>query len=476
MTPSPDLPTPAQTPQQRDRVAAIQLAEEPSAGGAPLHSKQDSSASPISHPPFSQAVRLWFKLGLISFGGPAGQIATMHKLLVDDNRWFSERQFMQGLNYCMLLPGPEAQQLATYLGWRLHGAKGGIAAGALFVLPSMLVLWGLSWLFMAGGNLPWLAAIFQALAAAALAVVAQAILRIGRKSLKSAALLLIAVLSFVLIHFGNVSFLWIILGAALLGYAGNLWLPRQFPAGGGHGPGHGAKQAQTLVLPPAPPASWQRTFLILAVGLTLWWGPVFALAGIFGWSSLPAQQGLFFSQAALVTFGGAYAVLPYVAQQAVDNYGWLTPDQMLAGLALAETTPGPLIMVLQFVGFVGGWRQPGELSPLAMGTICGLITTWVTFLPSFIMIFLGAPHLEQLDQKPRLNAALTAITAAVVGVILNLAVKFGQGTLLPEGEFAWGEALLTVGAFLALQSGRVGLIAVILGCGALGWAGWLIWG
>ncbi len=427
----------------------------------------NSDATPPSMPTFTEALRYWFKLGCISFGGPAGQIAIMHKELVDRRRWISDSHFLHALNFCMLLPGPEAQQLATYLGWRLHGAKGGIAAGALFVLPSVFILFGLSWLYMAGGHLPWLAAIFHGLLGAVIAVVAEAVLRIGKKALKSPTLWLVAALSFVAIYFFQISFVLIVLGAAILGYIGNRVLPKQFPAGKGHG---AAKDdVVSLTLPPAPRATWKRTFTITALCLTLWWLPVFALAAWLGWSSTQAQQGLFFSKAALVTFGGAYAVLPYVAQQAVENYGWLSHPQMMSGLALAETTPGPLIMVLQFVGFVGGWHHPGALTPFAGATVGALITTWVTFIPCFLFIFLGAPHIEKLGEQPRLSAALTAITAAVVGVILNLGVKFTTHALWPaSGGFDVFIAVLAIAAFIAMQRFKVGLMPVIGACAFIG--------
>ncbi|MBB5032062.1 chromate efflux transporter [Prosthecobacter vanneervenii] len=423
--------------------------------------------TPPSMPTFRQALRYWFKLGCISFGGPAGQIAIMHKELVEKRRWISESHFLHALNFCMLLPGPEAQQLATYLGWRLHGAKGGIAAGALFVLPSVFILFGLSWLYMAGGHLPWLAAIFHGLLGAVIAVVAEAVLRIGKKALKSPTLWGIAALSFAAIYFLQISFVLIILGAGLLGYAGNRFSPKQFPAGKGHG--EAKESAPALSLPPAPTATWARTFTITVLCLALWWLPVFVIAGWLGWSSTQAQQGLFFSKAALVTFGGAYAVLPYVAQQTVEIHGWLSHPQMMSGLALAETTPGPLIMVLQFVGFVGGWQHPGALTPLAGATVGALITTWVTFIPCFLFVFLGAPHIEKLGEQPRLSAALTAITAAVVGVILNLGVKFATHSLWPaNGGFDTFIAVLAIVAFIAMQRYKAGLMKVIFACAILG--------
>lgn len=420
-----------------------------------------------SHPTFLEALHYWLKLGFISFGGPAGQIAIMHKELVERRGWISETHFLHALNFCMLLPGPEAQQLATYLGWRLHGARGGIAAGTMFVLPSIFIIFGLSWVFMAGGHLPWLAAVIHGLLAAVIAVVAEAVLRIGRKALKSPTLWGMAAASFTAIYFFRISFVFIILAAALIGFIGNCLYPRQFPAGKGHG--SAKDDVTTLELPPATQASWSRTFLISAICLTLWWLPVFALASWLGWGSTPVQQGLFFSKASLVTFGGAYAVLPYVAQQAVEVHGWLSHPQMMSGLALAETTPGPLIMVLQFVGFVGGWQHFGSLSPQAGAALGAAITTWVTFLPCFWFVFVGAPHVERLGEQPRFGAALTAITAAVVGVILNLGVNFTRNALWPDtGGLDVFVALLAGAAFVAMQRFKVGIIPVIAACAFIG--------
>ena len=362
----------------------------------------------------------------------------------------------------MLLPGPEAQQLATYLGWRLHGARGGIAAGALFVLPSALLLFALSWLFMEGRDLPWLRAVFTGLAPAVVAIVAGAVLRIGRKALRSPSLWAIAVGSFAAIRFTDASFIVILVAATFAGWFGHRRFPDQFPAGGGHGAA-AAGAAPAVVLPPPPAATWRRTFAVLGITLFLWWLPILACGLVLGWDSTPARQGLFFSKAALVTFGGAYAVLPYVALHAVETSQWLGQSDMMAGLALAETTPGPLIMVLQFVGFAGGWNHPGTLTPFAAATLGALVTTWATFLPGFLMVFLGAPHIESLRRRPRLTATLTAITAAVVGVILDLALTFAGTTLLPGtpprlDPFALAMALL---AFLALEKARLPMPAVI---------------
>ena len=423
-------------------------------------------------PTFREALRYWLKLGFISFGGPAGQIAIMHKELVEKRRWISESHFLHALNFCMLLPGPEAQQLATYLGWRMHGARGGIAAGALFVLPSMFILYALSWIYITGGHVPWLAAIFYGLLPAVIAVVASAGLRIGRKALKSPTLWLIAAASFIAIFVFKISFVLIIGAAAMLGWFGSRLAPRQFPAGKGHA-GGGLEEMPALELPPSPKASWPRTILVSAICLSLWWLPILAIGAWLGWSGTHFQQGLFFSKAALVTFGGAYAVLPYVAQLAVEKHAWLSHSQMMSGLALAETTPGPLIMVLQFVGFVGGWQHPGALSPLAGATVGALITTWATFLPCFLFVFLGAPHVENLHQQPRLGAALAAITAAVVGVILNLGVQFSRHALWPDGTLGvdWFVAVVAVAAFVAMERFKLGVMSTIGVCALLG----LVW-
>jgi chromate transporter len=433
-------------------------------------SYQSGPAAEVTiHPPFAKALRFWIKLGFISFGGPAGQIAIMHRELVEKNRWISDGHFLHALNFCMLLPGPEAQQLATYLGWRLHGARGGIAAGLWFVLPSVFLLFGLSWLYMAGGHLPWLAAIFYGLLAAVVAVIAEAILRIGKKALRSPALWMVAALSFVAIHFLGISFVFIILAAATAGWVGNRLYPRAFP-GAGAVPSSKLFPIAEVSLPAAPRATRARSLRVILVSTVLWGLPLLALGLWLGWESTPVQQGLFFTKAAFVTFGGAYAVLPYVAQQAVENHQWLTHPQMMSGLALAETTPGPLIMVLQFVGFVGGWQHPGGLSPLGAATLGALITTWVTFIPCFLFVFLGAPHVERMGGHRRLSAAMTAITAAVVGVILNLGVHFARHALWPvqEGRADWFIAGLAIFAFVALHRFKVGLIPVLGGCALAG--------
>ena len=423
---------------------------------------------PPPAPSFSEALRFWSKLGWISFGGPAGQIAIMHQEIVERRRWLSEDHFLHALNFCMLLPGPEAQQLATYLGWRLHGARGGIAAGVLFVLPSVFILLGLSLLYMAGGDVVWVNGMFYGMMAAVIAIVASAVKRIGSKALKSQSLWVLAGLSFLAICVFKISFVIIILIAALVGFVGGKYCPRQFPAGKGHGKS-AAPESPAVVLPAAPRASIRRTVWVSGICLTLWWAPVFAIGAWMGWGSIYFQQGLFFSKAALVTIGGAYAVLPYVSQMAVEKFGWLAQRQMMVGLGLAETTPGPLIMVLQFVGFVAAWQRPGDLPPLLAATLGALITTWVTFLPCFLFVFLGAPHVEGLRARPGLSSALTAITAAVVGVILNLAIWFGWHALVPRpGEFDYFVAVVAISAWLAMERFKTGVVPTLAVCAALG--------
>jgi chromate transporter len=415
-----------------------------------------------SFPSFALALRFWIKLGLISFGGPAGQIAIMHKELVERKQWMDERHFLNGLNFCMLLPGPEAQQLATYLGWRLHGLWGGLAAGSLFVLPSALIIFALSWLYIAGDSLPWVGAVFYGVLGAVIAIILDAVLRIGGKALRTHSLILLATLAFVAIFFFNLSFVLIVLGAGILGLVGHRLLPRQFPSPKSHSADGSPAENAAVKLPPVPPQTTGRICRVLLLTLVLWWTPVVFLGSTLGWSSTPAQQGLFFSKAALVTFGGAYAVLPYVAQQAVETHQWLDHTQMMAGLALAESTPGPLIMVLQFVGFVGGWQHPGDFLPWQTALLCSAITTWVTFLPCFLFVFLGAPWIEKIGNMPNLAAGLSAITASVVGVILNLGIKFAGAALWSETAgldlFVAGMA---VAGFLALRVGKLSLPLVL---------------
>ncbi|PTY06273.1 chromate transporter [Opitutaceae bacterium EW11] len=438
------------------------------------------------HPSFGEAFRFWLKLGFISFGGPTGQIAIMHTELVEQRRWIGEQRFLHALNYCMLLPGPEATQLATYCGWLLHGTWGGIVAGVLFVLPAALLLWLLSYIYVAFGQIAWIAALFGGLKPAVTAIVAAATIRIGQRALKTRPMWLLAAVSFVALFVFEVPFPAIVAGAAAMGWLGGWFWPAAFTtATGPVGASSGTvvDDAQTTVDHARP--TFARALRVSAVCLALWWTPVIVAALAQGWSGTLARQGLFFSKAAMVTFGGAYAVLPYVGQQAVDSYQWLTAPQMLDGLGLAETTPGPLIMVVQFVGFLGGWNHPGALSPLLSATLAAALTTWTTFVPCFYWISLGAPYIERMRGNVAVNRTLTAVTAAVVGVVANLAVWFAQHALFPGFKFtsensADGYRLhyqlgadvfsiaVAIAAFVALHRFRVGLVPVIAACAAVG--------
>ena len=436
-----------------------------------------SSREPQPQPTRAEAFRFWLKLGLISFGGPTGQIAIMHAELVEKRRWISEARFLHALNYCMLLPGPEAQQLATYIGWLLHRTWGGVIAGTLFVLPSALLLWGLSFIYVAWGSLPGIAAVFDGLKPAVLAIVVAAGFRIGRRTLRNEVMATIALLAFAAIYFGRVPFPLIIAAAALVGWIGHRVRPDKFQVVKGHGAtiGGGSVIGEQAVAHARP--SLGRALRVTAVCLTLWWVPVLLTGAVLGWDHVLFRQGLFFSKAALVTFGGAYAVLPYVSQQAVEHYQWLQPGQMLDGLALAETTPGPLIMVLQFVGFVGAWQQPAPFSPLVGATLGAAITTWVTFLPCFLWIFLGAPYLERLREHRALTAALSAITAAVAGVVLNLAVWFGSHVLWPaDGAIDWLDGAIALVAFVGLVRWKWDIMAVVAGAAVVGLLRWALGG
>ncbi|MBI5154071.1 chromate efflux transporter [Candidatus Poribacteria bacterium] len=429
--------------------------------------------APAAHPSFAEALRFWLKLGFISFGGPTGQIAIMHTELVEKRRWISEDRFLHALNYCMLLPGPEAQQLATYVGWLLHRTWGGIAAGALFVLPSAFLLWVLSFIYAAHGSVPWIAAVFHGLKAAVIAVVCAALIRIGRKALKNAVMWTLAGLSFAAFFFFEAPFPLIIALAGIIGLVGGRVARRHFLVVAGHGrPSSGAAAAVIDDHHDSPSharPSLARAVRVSAVCLALWWTPILLAGNLTGWKTTPAAQGLFFSKAAVVTFGGAYAVLPYVARESVENHEWLTAPQMMDGLALAETTPGPLIMVVQHVGFLGGWNKPGAMQPAVAATLGALMTTWVTFLPCFLYIFLGAPHIEQLRGNEHLTGALSAITAAVVGVVLNLAVWFGLHAVLPpEGQVDWFTLGLAVVAFAGMHRWKWDILVVIAGCGGAG--------
>src|SRR5437879_2265636 len=421
-------------------------------------------------PSFGEAFRFWLKLGFISFGGPTGQIAIMQTELVEKKKWISQSRFLHALNFCMLLPGPEAQQLAIYVGWLLHKIRGGIAAGALFVIPSIFVLWTLSYIYAAFGNLPWIAAIFYGLKPAVTAIVFVAVIRIGRKALKNAVMWTLAMLAFVAIYFLKVPFPAIVLGAGVIGFLGGVFWKSKFETTSSHD----AETTLSVISdeqesPPHTLPNFRRAILISFVCLVLWLAPTIAAGALHGWDSTLFKEGFFFSKAAVVTFGGAYAVLPYVAQQALFHYGWLKPGQMMDGLGLAETTPGPLIMVLQFVGFMGAWQHPEGLPPLVAATIGALITTWATFTPCFLWIFLGGPYIEQLRGNPRLTAALSAITAAIVGVVLNLAVWFGLRVFFPaSGTVDWFAILLCSAAFVAMLRYKIDIIPVIIGAGILG--------
>jgi chromate transporter len=422
-------------------------------------------------PTFAEAFRFWLKLGFISFGGPSGQIAIMHEEVVERRKWISEGQFLHALNYCMLLPGPEATQLATYIGWLLHRTWGGIVAGTLFVLPSAVLLWGLSLIYVRWGTVPWIAAILYGLKPAVVALVAAAVVRIGRKALKSPAHYAMAAFSFVAIYFIRVPFPMVILFAASAGFLGERWRKARptAPEAASVTAPEKISVSHIAELTPHTKPSLSRALRVTIVWLALWAAPVIALALWLGSDHTLVRQGIFFSKAATVTFGGAYAVLPYVSQQAVENYHWLTPAQMLDGLGLAETTPGPLIMVLQFVGFLGGWHHPGPLSPLLSATLGAFITTWTTFVPCFLWIFLGAPHIEQLRGNLKLTAALSAVTAAVVGVILVLALSFGQHVVLPDLKHVdWFAALVISVAFIGLWKWKWNVSAVVLGAGVAG--------
>ena len=440
----------------------------------------DSALVPPAPVSFGEALKYWLKLGFISFGGPAGQISMMHQELVEKRRWISEHRFMHALNYCMLLPGPEAQQLATYIGWLMHGTKGGVLAGVLFVLPSLFILSALTWIYLAFGNVPAVAGVLYGIKPAVVAVVVFAAYRIGSRAIKNRVLLALAAAAFIAIFAFDVPFPAIVLGAAIVGYIGGQMAPEKFKAGGGHGASN-KDYGPALIDDDTPsPAharfKWSRVLVYALVGLVIWGGIVGALTLRFGWDGVLTQMSWFFTKAALLTFGGAYAVLPYVYQGGVELYGWLSGVQMVDGLALGETTPGPLIMVVAFVGFVGGWTK--ELfghDSLALAGIAGAtIATIFTFLPSFLFILVGAPAVERTRHEIAFTAPLTGITAAVVGVILNLAVFFAWHVLWPTGTkaspfagpFEWFSALVTIAAFVALWRFKIGIMPVIGACAA----------
>ncbi|MEE4688911.1 chromate efflux transporter [Pseudomonas alliivorans] len=425
-----------------------------------------------------EAFRFWLKLGFISFGGPAGQISIMHQELVERRRWISERRFLHALNYCMLLPGPEAQQLATYIGWLMHRTWGGVIAGALFVLPSLFILIALSWMYIALGDVPVVAGLFYGIKPAVTAIVVQAAHRIGSRALKNNALWAIAAASFTAIFAFNVPFPLIVLAAAVIGYAGGRLAPEYFRVGGHTTADKSFGAALIDDDTPTPEHarfSASKLMKLIVIGLVLWTLPMAILTALFGWTGTLTQMNWFFTKAALLTFGGAYAVLPYVYQGAVGHFGWLTPTQMIDGLALGETTPGPLIMVVAFVGFVGAYVMQvfGPDQVFLAGAVAAALVTWFTFLPSFLFILAGGPLVESTHNELRLTAPLTAITAAVVGVILNLACFFGYHVLWPQGfgdRIDWPSALIAIAAAIALFRFKRGVIHVLIACALAGLA------
>jgi chromate transporter len=421
-------------------------------------------------PTFAEAFRFWLKLGFISFGGPTGQIAIMQTELVEKKKWISQSRFLHALNFCMLLPGPEAIQLAIYIGWLLHRAWGGIAAGAFFVIPSIFVLWTLSYIYAAFGNLPWIAAIFYGLKPAVTAIVLVAVIRLGRKALKNEVMWTLAALAFVAIYFFKAPFPAIVLSAGAIGFFGGLFWKSKFEAR----PTNDADSKLSVISdeqesPLHTRPNWTRAVRVSIVCLVLWLAPTIAAGILRGWDGTLFKEGLFFSKAAVITFGGAYAVLPYVAQQALFHYGWLKPGQMMDGLGLAETTPGPLIMVVQFVGFIGAWQHPDGLPPLVAATFGALLTTWATFTPCFLWVFLGGPHIEQLRGNAKLTSALSAITAAIVGVVLNLAVWFALRVFFPSASITdWFSIALCALAFIAMLRYKIDIVPVVIASGLFG--------
>lgn len=442
---------------------------------------------PPSHPTFGEATKVWAKIGFLSFGGPAGQIALMHRELVEERRWISESRFLHALNFCMLLPGPEAQQLATYIGWLLHGTRGGIVAGLLFILPGFFVILGLSSAYALFHETDWLTSLFFGLKAAVLAIVVEAVIRVGRRALKTRFALIVAAFAFAALFFFDLPFPLVVLAAGIAGYLAT----RLQPATGEKAMAAAAKQAladKPSVIDSSFPdgaSSWGRTFQLPATWLALWIAPFAVIGVMLGFDTVYSAIGLFFSKMAVVTFGGAYAVLAYVAQQAVETYHWLKPGEMLDGLALAETTPGPLVLVLSFVGFMAAFRAPLGLDPLMSGLVGATLATWVTFVPCFLWIFLGAPYVEALRNNRALSGALAAISAAVTGVILNLAVWFGLHVLFFSVErFAAGPVSMPLPVWqtfqlpsfcLALLAAALlfffkrGVVTTLVLCAAAGW-------
>ena len=423
--------------------------------------------APVS---FTEAFIYWLKLGFISFGGPAGQISMMHQELVEKRRWISEQRFLHALNYTMVLPGPEAQQLATYIGWLMHGVRGGIMAGFLFVLPSLFILIGLTWIYLVYGDVPAVEGILYGIKPAVTAIVLFAAYRIGSRALNNNVLRTMAVLAFIAIFYFKIPFPYIVLAAGIIGYVGSYFAPEKFKAGGHHGDGK-ASYGLAIIDDDTPPPEhtkfkWSRILTFTLIGVAIGGAVMAMLIQTYGWQGTLTQMGWFFTKAALVTFGGAYAVLPYVYQGGVDQYGWLTGTQMIDGLALGETTPGPLIMVVAFVGFVGGWTKEifGADALLLAGAAGASVATLFTFLPSFLFILVGGPAVEATRDNIKFTAPLTGITAAVVGVIINLAAFFAYHVLWPQGfeaNFEWFAALIGSAAFIALFKFKVGIVPVI---------------
>ena len=454
-------------------------------------------AVPSHGVPFGEAMKVWARVAALSFGGPAGQIAVMHRIIVEEKKWIGENRFLQALNYCTLLPGPEAQQLAIYIGWLMHRTKGGLFAGTLFVLPGLISIMALSWIYVLLGKVTIVQGLFFGLKAAVLVIVVEAVLRVGKRALKNNTMRCLAVAAFLALFFYDVPFPVIILVAAAIGYIGGRAGLPAFAAGGGHGK-VGDKQvadADSLLgeeTPEHAKPNLRWSLCITTVFLLLWLVPVAALYVGLGGDNVFTQISLFFSKLAVVTFGGAYAVLAYMAQEAVNTYHWVKPGEMLDGLGMAETTPGPLIMVTQFVGFLAAWRAPGAMPPLLAATLGGLLTTWVTFVPCFLWIFFGAPFVEALRSNKALGAALGAVTAAVVGVILNLAIWFALHVLFAKqmpvhflgtsvdlpvlSSVDLPSLVLSICAAIAIFRFKVGMIPVLLASSLAGVAYFLIIG
>ncbi len=445
---------------------------------------------------FRDAIRVWWRIALLSFGDPAGQIAVMHRILVDEKQWVSENRFLHALNYCMVLPGPETQQLATYIGWLLHGVKGGLVAGSLFVLPGFLCILILSVLYAGFQDATLVQALFFGIKAAVLAIVIQAVIRIGKRALRNAYMYTLAAMAFIAIFFFDVSFPIVIVAAALIGLLGRQLDPERFVIIKGHDtPQQSDRQIDAMMddgIANHTKATPKRALKVLAIWLPLWFTPLIVLAVSLGPDHVFSQIGFFFSKLAVVTFGGAYSVLAYMAQEAVQNYGWLAPGEMLDGLAMAETTPGPLIQIVQFVGFMGAFRESGVLDPFTAGIFASILATWVTFVPCFLWIFLGAPYVEQLRGNQAVSAALSAVTAAVVGVMLNLAIWFAVHVAFSEVETiqafglqllvpAWesiqiASIVLAIGVFIAMLRFKAGVLPVIFVSAFLGISYYLLFG